>query len=70
MVLKLLGQSAFFGLAVLVGLIYNPPPYSFAPSIFLNDPMFAPVSTERRLIEVKAPGIIPRKSVHESRRRA
>ncbi len=47
---KFLGQSLFFGLAVLAALIYNPPPYVFGPSRFLDDPLFAPAPHELRLV--------------------
>jgi carotenoid cleavage dioxygenase-like enzyme len=49
MVLKVIGQSVFCGLAILAALVYNPPPYTFAPSRFLDDPLFAPVPHEQRL---------------------
>ncbi len=55
-VAKLAGQVLFSALVVLVALVYNPPPFSFPPSHYLDDPIFAPVDSERRLVLPLPPG--------------
>ena len=46
----LFGKSLFTLVVFCGALIYNPPPYWFPPSIFLDDPLFAPVLIEQDLV--------------------
>ena len=63
-----MGKGAYIlsGLFLLVALVvYRPPPWSFGPNKYLEDPIFAPVKTEEtRLCEVASGGRIPEHLLH------
>ena len=46
----LLGSSVFTIVVLAAAIVYHPPPYIFGPSIFLHDPVYAPVSTEENFL--------------------